>query len=148
MGELLEIVSFDNGIEVIGGREMIEDGSMRVGAGQNNIHTGTFRSRTGVQSLYPNINPIYVWYASAHRYAIDSFGKVYRDGVQLTVPSYISLINGQRPIVDNAPPHFTSTVAYTFVAGAGTPFKIDPNGNITNWGIAPPLDGMTGVAAD
>jgi len=50
------------------------------------------------------------------------------------------------PVFVKAPPA-AGDVSYLFVCGPGAMVKIDPNGNITNWGIQPPTAAPTLAAA-
>ena len=145
--ELLELTNFDDSLYLIGGRDNCPQGSLRIGKGQNAIKTGTMRSRAGMaQLLGGNTNMISMFSLLTgeeyQRYSLSEVGNFYFNGEIITMPDYITIVSGQQASFQSAIPWDLST-DYVFTCGTGTPFKMDESGNVTNWGIVEPTDGMS-----
>lgn len=150
--ELLEIAGYDELLWLIGGREQIPDAAMRIATAQNALRTGTLRSRSGSVKLFnnPTVTPQALAKLGSHRFAVDveaGVTKIYRDGSLLTIPATVTLNGTGQAAFAAAVPHFGSQT-FLFGINVGTPFKIDPSGNVSKWGIAAPPDGMAVVAQD
>jgi len=142
---VLENSNFDNLLWIIGDPSNIPDGTFSVCNNVNAVRTNTIRPRLGIAALYPNIPVISVYNFYSNNYGIDNAGKLYENGAIIDS----TLIPGRRASFVKAPPAFGAP-AYLFAAGVGTgrQIKISPTGIVSNWGIAPPSNTMTGVVTD
>ena len=95
-------------------------------------------SRFGSTLLYPLPNCISLTKYNNTRYQYDG-SVLYKNGVSLDTG-----YNGGRLAFVKAPPAL-GVPDYLFLTGGGKFKKVDTSGTITNWGIAPPLDGMVGT---
>jgi hypothetical protein len=128
--------SFQRRLVLAGGREQTGPAALRRASGVAVEATTSVLSRWGSNLLYGGITAIQVYYWNGARYAYDGT-KLYRNGL-----SILTGFNGGRLSFNSAPPQ-PGLNDYLFILGGGiTPFKIDPSGNITNWGIVAPPNQM------
>lgn len=132
----ISFTSFDRRLVLSGGREQAGVAALRRASGVAQELTTSVMSRWGSLFLYP-INAIQMFYWNGHRFAYDG-AKLYQDGGVIKTG-----FNGNRITFNTMPPQ-PGLQDYLFILGGGvTPFKIDPNGIITNWGIQEPPNQMT-----
>ena len=135
-GEALALAdSFDNRLWLAGGRDGMPQGTLRRCVGAAPELTGSLLSRWGSVNLWP-ISAISVYQWNGSRYAYNGTS-LYKDGLIL-----VTGFTGGRLTFVSAPPQL-GLQDYLFVLGGGKLFKIDPSGNVTNWGITPPPNGAT-----
>ncbi len=126
---------FDSRLWVSGGREQIPVTGLRRARSVAPELTRSVRSRWGMLGLY-NVNAISVFRYQGDRYAYDGLS-LYKNGVIIA-----GGFDGTRLTFNTMPPQI-GLPDYLFILGGGkTPFKIAPDGTITNWGIVAPNDGM------
>lgn len=124
--------NFQRRLQLSGGREQTGPAALRRASGISAEVTPSIWSRWGSNLLYPSIDAIQLYYWNDARYAYDG-AILYRNGVSIR-----SGFNGGKLSFDSLPPQ-PGLPDYLFILGGGiTPFKIDPSGNITNWGIVAP----------
>jgi hypothetical protein len=134
----ISFANFNRRLTVAGGREQGPPGAVRRAQNVAPELTNSVLSRWGssLQTGTGAINAIQVYYWNGNRYAYDG-SSLYRGSTSIKTG-----FNGNR-LAFNAMPPQPGLQDYLFVLGGGVaPFKIDPSGNITNWGIAEPPDGM------
>jgi hypothetical protein len=135
----ISFTNFNRRLVLAGGREQAGEAALRRASGVAPELTTSVLSRWGSVSLY-DIAAIQLYYWNNHRYQYDG-SVLYRDGV-----SVVSGFNGNRITFNSMPPQ-PGLQDYLFILGGGkTPFKIAPDGTITNWGIVQPENSM--VAAN
>jgi hypothetical protein len=119
-----------------GGREQTGPAALRRATGVAPINTTSVLSRWGSTLLFPGITATQLYYWHGSRYAYDG-SYLYRDGVIIE-----SGFNGTRLSFNSMPPQ-GGLDDYLFILGGGkAPFKIAPNGTVTNWGIQAPPNQM------
>jgi hypothetical protein len=127
----ISFTNFNRRLVLAGGREQTGPDGLRRASGVAPELTTSVLSRWGSQALY-DIDAIQLYYWNGHRYQYDG-ANLYRDGA-----SIVSGFNGNRITFNSMPPQ-PGLQDYLFILGGGkSPFKIDPSGNITNWGIVQP----------
>lgn len=128
--------NFNRRLVVAGGREQTGPAALRRATGVAPETTNSVMSRWGSQLLYSAINAIQLYYWNGNRYAYDG-SVLYQNGISIKTG-----FDGTR-LTFNAMPPQIGLDDYLFILGGGqTPFKIDPSGNITNWGIVAPPNQM------
>ncbi len=132
----ISFTNFSRRLTLSGGREQGGPAMLRRASGVDATVTPSIWSRWGSILLYPDIDAIQLYYWNGDRYAYDG-AKLYRNGV-----SIVSGFNGTKLSFNSAPPQ-PGLSDYLFILGGGvTPFKIDPSGGISNWGIVAPPNQM------
>ena len=140
----ISFADFSRRLVLSAGREQIPPGAVRRASGIAPEITASALSRWGSSSLYPGIAAIQLYYWNGTRYAYNG-SALYANGTSVKTG-----FNGQRLTFNSGPPQ-PGLPDYLFVLGGGVaPFKIDPSGAITNWGILPPPNGAnaTNIAAE
>src|SRR5277367_2897023 len=138
--------NFNRKLVLAGGREQGGPMAVRRASGVAPEGTTSVLSRWGSSLLY-NINAIQLYYWNGVRYAYDGTN-LYANGVSIqatinaatgnTNPGF----NGGRLTFNSMPPQ-EGLNDYLFILGGGIiPFKIDPSGNVTLWGIVAPGNAM------
>jgi hypothetical protein len=132
----ISFTNFDRRLVLSGGREgMAASNGLRRASGVAQELTGSVLSRWGSQSLFA-IDAIQLFYWNGHRYQYNG-ANLYKDGASIKTG-----FNGNRLTFNSMPPQ-PGIQDYLFVLGGGVaPFKIDPTGAITNWGIVEPPNQM------
>lgn len=134
--KLLKITKADLGLWISGAREATPAGFFRRLKGTHNVGTNTIRSRNG-SSLVTALAS-----HSLHRFDDVRFqgsgSALYRNGVSIKSGLSSSSLRFLR-----MPPQVGLRDYLFVVDGSSTPFKVDSAGAVTNWGIAPPADGIT-----
>lgn len=135
----ISFTDFNRRLVVSGGREqMAAPNGLRRASGVAQELTTSVLSRWGSVPLY-NINAIQLFYWNGHRYQYDG-ANLYKDGV-----SIVAGFDHTRLTFLSMPPQL-GLQDYLFILGGGkTPFKIDPTGGITNWGIVEPPNQMQAI---
>lgn len=136
--------NWDQRLWLSGGRNRMPPGTLRRAVGIAPELTGSVRSRWGSTFQYP-INANTVWNGTVLSggitdniiYAFDG-NNLYANGSVLVADFPIG---GNLTFV-RMPPQ-PGLQDYTFVLGGGKMFKIDPSGNVTNWGIQAPPNGAS-----
>lgn len=139
----ISFTNFNRRLVLAGGREQTGVGGLRRASGIAPETTTSVLSRWGSQQLY-SIAAIQTYYWNGARYQYDG-ATLYKNGVSIKTG-----FNGARLTFNSMPPQEGSE-DYLFILGGGaTPFKIAPDGTISNWGIVNPPNQMTAaiVAAD
>lgn len=132
MATTIVLAQFDSGLYLLGGRESIPVGTLRVATGISSVHARSMRSRTANKRI--DTNPaISAARFAGNTYTVDTTGNVRRNGTIIAS----GLTPGSRISVTKAPPHFGAS-AYGFLIGGGKALKVDESGAVTNWGFAPP----------
>src|SRR5271163_921191 len=135
--------NFNRRLDLSGGREQGQPTSVRRASGIAPEATNSVLSRWGSQTLY-NITALQCYYWNNVRYQYDGTA-LYANGISIKTG-----FNGGRLAFNSMPPQI-GLQDYLFILGGGvTPFKIDPLGNITNWGIVAPGNSIvaTNIAND
>lgn len=133
----ISFTNFDRRLVVAGGREQTGPAALRRASGVAPELTTSVLSRWGSMALY-SVNAIQCYYWNGDRYQYDG-AALYKNGV-----SIVAGFNGGRISFNSMAPQI-GLPDYLFILGGGvTPFKIDPSGNITNWGIVQPPNLMNG----
>lgn len=131
----LNIREFNKRLWLSGGRDQLPAGAMRRCVGAAPELTRSLVSRWGSTSLHDGISAISLTKYNGIRYQYNG-SNLYKAGISID-----SGYNGGRLAWVKAPPAFGLS-NYLFLTGGGKLKKVDASGNITNWGIAAPLDGM------
>lgn len=136
--------NFNRSLVLAGGREQGGPLAVRRASGVAPERTTSVLSRWG-SSLLWNINAIQLYYWNGVRYAYDG-SSLYANGVSIqsaiNAATGASGFNGGRLTFNSMPPQ-VGLNDYLFILGGGvTPFKIDPSGNVTLWGIVAPGNSM------
>lgn len=133
------LTRFDKGIAFGPPTDEMEDGYLRRARGMHNLSLGSFRSRPGSALLH-----------SLNAHSITYFGDVYHYGVSTALyraaASIKTGLSGARLSFSMMPPT-AGIVDYLFCAGGGDLFKVDSNGNVTDWGFAIPASDPSAAAA-
>lgn len=144
------ISKFDGGLWLVGGREHVPQGMLRRATGMSHVRTVTALSRFGSQIIYGNEGATsiteYGDTQATHRlvYGTNN-GALFNGGVQV-LPA--GTFNTNRLSFTKGPPQLTfSATDYLFISNGGALFKMDTNGNVTNWGIAAPNTDLTATLA-
>ena len=144
-------ISGDGRLWLSGGRQPMPEGTLRRAVAVAPELTGSVMSRWGSTTLYP-IPAISLFKWNGVRYAYDG-AILYANGVSIqaaiNTATGASGFTGGKLTFITAPPQIGEQ-DYLFILGGGIkPFKIDPTGNVTLWGIVAPPNGatvQTGVA--
>ncbi len=132
----ISFANFNRRLILAGGREQTGPAALRRASGIAPECTSSILSRWGSNLLYSGINAIQLYYWNGTRYAYDG-ANLYANGSIIKTG-----FNGSRLCFNSAPPQ-GGLNDYLFINGGGiTPFKIDPSGNVTNWGIVAPPNAM------
>ena len=128
--------NFDRKLVLSGGREQTGPAALRRASGVAPEATTSVWSRWGSNLLYNSITAIQLYYWNGARYAYDG-AHLYKNGAVI-----VSGFNGGKLSFNSMPPQ-PGLPDYLFILGGGvTPFKIDPSGGISNWGIVAPPNQM------
>ena len=126
---------FSRRLWLAGGRDQIPNNALRRCVGAAGDLTPSVVSSPGSSLLYAVPNVISLTKYSNVRFQYDGL-RLFADGAVLD-----SGYSGGRLAFAKAPPQL-GIVDYLFLRGGGKQKKLDPLGNLTNWGIDKPLDGM------
>ena len=127
----LSFPTFNRRLVVAGGREQAGPQALRRAQNVAPELTNSVWSRWGSSDLY-TINAKQLFYWDPYVYSYDGT-TLYQNGSVIKTG-----FNGGYLRFNSMPPQ-SGLDDYLFILGGGvTPFKIDPSGNVTNWGIAPP----------
>src|SRR5215469_8428718 len=133
---LINIRDMSKRLWLASGRDAMPEGTMRRCVGAAPDPEPIVKSRWGSISRFfvRNVLAIASPLTTAH---------ILSDGVNLYADSAIidTGYNGGRPTFVKAPVSLSSP-NYIFVAGGGKLTKIDPQNNVTQWGITPPSNAM------
>jgi hypothetical protein len=130
----ISFTNFNHRLVLAGGREQTGEGGLRRASGVAPEVTTSIMSRWGSEALYP-IDATQLYYWNGHRYQYDG-SKLYRDGSAVQTG-----FNGESIAINSMAPQ-PGIPDYLFINGGGiTPFKIDPGGQLWNWGIVAPPNG-------
>lgn len=148
----VSFTNFNRRLTLAGGREQGGPMAVRRASGVAPEVTTSVLSRWGSTHLY-NIDTIQCYYFNGVRYQYDG-AALYANGVSIqaaiNTATGASGFNGGRLAFNSMPPQ-PGLNDYLFILGGGVqPFKIDPTGTVTLWGIAPPDNAMaaTNIAND
>src|SRR5216684_4989144 len=130
----IKIRDFNSRLFLSGGREQVPAGALRRCVGAAPELTTSVMSRFGSQQLYP-IDSVSLFSFAGARFQYDGT-KLYRNGAQIAAG-----FNGERLAFVVGPPQIGDP-NYLFAIGGGKALKVDQAGNVSNWGILPPADGM------
>lgn len=129
---------FNQGLWISPEETQIPDGALRRNRGAHPTKTSSLRTRNGMTLKYTrNAHSIsrfsdeWVWGAST------VFGK---ENTELKTG-----LNGDRLSMVPMPPS-PGMEDYLFISGGGSLFKVDPAGNVTNWGIEAPDTSLMSAA--
>jgi len=135
-----------SGLWLAGSPESMPKGALRRAKGLHRLRTTTLRSRWGSTLLH-----------SLNAHSLSRFNDVRFQGASTSLyragSSILSGLDGTRLSFVKMPPTVdvdltvTPIADYLFVTGGGLVRKVDPNGAVTNWGIAAPPNGFTAVKA-
>lgn len=130
--KMLRISSFDKRLWVAGGRDQTPAGAMRKSQNAAPELTTSIRSRYGSSLLY-NIAASALTVFEGVSYQYDG-AQLYKAGSSIAS----GFNNGVATFAKMAPN--LGLQDYLFVAGGGKMVKVDPSGNVSNWGINGPGD--------